>query len=264
LGAGGLARSAQTWRGARGMSPGPSTAAAIIIGNEVLSAKVQDENGPLIIRRLHEVGVALKWVSVVPDEVDAIVDAVAHARRAARWVVTSGGIGPTHDDVTVRAVSLALGRPVVRMPELVAQVHKHYGPDAPAEALRLADAPQGAQLLQREGIWYPVLSCDGVFMLPGVPQLFRVQLEVVLSRLEGQPVELRVLYLGVGETAIAQVLDRVAAENPEVAIGSYPNFDEAIAHRVKLTIEHPSAEPVHRVLERLRRELPAGAILRES
>jgi molybdenum cofactor synthesis domain-containing protein len=239
-------------------------AAAVIIGNEVLSAKVEEQNGALLVRRLKERGVPLRWMAVVPDEVDAIVGAVSHARGVARYIFTSGGIGPTHDDVTVRAVALALGRPVVRLPELEALVFKHYGARAPAEAMRLAEAPEGATLLCQEGIWYPVIACEGVFLLPGVPQLFRVQLESVLPRIEGEPVRLRTLYLDVGETEIAQVLDRVALENAEVAIGSYPTFDKAMDYRVKLTVEHASAERVDRVVDRLRRELPAGHVLREE
>src|SRR5512143_3282871 len=97
----------------------PTGAAASIIGHEVLTAKVVDANGPHLIRRLREVGVPLRSLEVVPDEVDAIVDAVARARGKARHVFTSGGIGPTHDDVTVRAVALALGRRVVRLQEMV-------------------------------------------------------------------------------------------------------------------------------------------------
>src|SRR5262245_1197773 len=143
-------------------------AAAIIIGNEVLSAKVEDVNGPHLVRRLREHGIPLRAIFVVPDEVEAIVGAVVNARAIARWIITSGGIGPTHDDVTVRAVALAMGRRVVRSPEMEALVRAHYGDEATAEAMRLADAPEGSTLLAQEGIWYPVLHCDGVFMLPGV------------------------------------------------------------------------------------------------
>src|SRR5262245_61383684 len=143
-------------------------AAAVIIGNEVLSAKVQDLNGTHLIARLRDRGIELRWMATIPDEVDAIVGAVSHARSIARYVFTSGGIGPTHDDVTVRAVALALGRRVVRLPEMEALVRAHYGDEATAEAMRLADAPEGSTLLAQEGIWYPVLHCDGVFMLPGV------------------------------------------------------------------------------------------------
>jgi molybdenum cofactor synthesis domain-containing protein len=242
----------------------PSGAAAIVIGNEVLSAKVEDQNGTLLIKRLKARGVPLKWMAIVPDEVDAIVDAVNHAREVAAHVFTSGGIGPTHDDVTVRSVALALGRPVERVPELLALVEKHYGPHAPAEALRLADAPRGAELLKREGAWYPVLACEGVYMLPGVPQLFKIQLETVLERLPGEPLTLRCLYLQTGEAEIAQALDRIARDHPHVSIGSYPNFDKAIPHRVKLTVEHAEPGPVEQVIERLRRELPQGSILREE
>ncbi len=84
--------------------------AAVIIGNEVLSAKVTEQNGAHLIQRLRQRGIPMRLVIVVPDEIDLIVDAVARARQIARWVITSGGIGPTHDDVTVRAVSMALGR----------------------------------------------------------------------------------------------------------------------------------------------------------
>ena len=237
-------------------------AAAVVIGNEVLTAKVQDLNGALLIRRLRERGIPLHSLTIVPDEVDAIVEAVSRARLAARHVFTSGGIGPTHDDVTVRAVSLALGRSVVRVPELEKLVRHHYGERATAEAMRLAEAPEGAELLYRDGAWYPVLSCMGIYMLPGVPQLFKLQLETGLARLPGHPVHLRCLYLSSGEAEIARVLDRVALEMPEVAIGSYPQFDKSLDYSVKITVEHPEAGPVETALGRLRKDLPEGSILR--
>ena len=237
-------------------------AAAVIIGNEVLSAKVQDQNGPLLIRRLRDHGIPLRSVSVVPDEVDAIVDAVARARLQAPHVFTSGGIGPTHDDVTVRAVALALGRPVVRLPEMERLIREHFGARLTPEALRLADAPEGAELWALKGNWMPVLTCAGVYLLPGVPQLFALQLETVLSRLERTPVHLRCLYLSAGESEIAQVLDRVALSMPQVAIGSYPNFDRGLDYSVKLTLEAEEAAPVEGALAWLQRELPPGCIVR--
>lgn len=240
----------------------PASAAAVIIGNEVLTAKVRDLNGAHLIGRLRERGVALRWMAIVPDEIDAIVEAVAHGRSVATYVFTSGGIGPTHDDVTVRAVALVLGRAVVRIPELEALIRRHStGPVSP-EALRLAEAPAGTELLWREGTWYPVLHCDGVYLLPGVPQLFKVQLEAVLPRLEGTPMRVRSLYLCLGEPEIAGVLDRVAISAPDVAIGSYPEFDRDAGYRVKVTVENPELESVDAVVAKLRAELPEGAILR--
>lgn len=238
-------------------------AAAVIIGNEVLTAKVVDANGPLLIRRLREVGIPLRSVEIIPDDVDIIVEAVARARARAPYVFTSGGIGPTHDDVTVRAVALALGRQVVRLPEMVELVRKRSENLTP-EALRLADAPEGAVLLAQEGTWFPVLTVDNIFLLPGVPQLFKLQLETVLARLRGTPVHLCNLYLRLGESAIAAVLDRVALDMPHVAIGSYPVFDATLDYRVKVTVEAAEVTPVEQAVARIRGGLPADAILRQE
>ncbi|AKJ03201.1 molybdenum cofactor synthesis domain-containing protein [Archangium gephyra] len=240
----------------------PTGAAAVIIGNEVLTAKVVDANGPHLIKRLREVGIPLRTLEIVPDEVDLIVEAVARARLRAKYVFTSGGIGPTHDDVTVRAVALAMGRKVVRLPEMVALI-REKAVDAPtAEAMRLADAPEGAVLLAQPGSWYPVLTVEDVFMLPGVPQLFRTQLEAVLAQLRGTPMHLRVLYLNLGESAVAAVLDRVALDMPHVAIGSYPMFDRSLDYAVKVTVESVEPDAVEQALARLQTGLPAGSVVR--
>jgi len=238
------------------------SAAAVIIGNEVLTAKVQDLNGPLLARRLRDRGIPLRGMTIVPDEIDAIVEAVAHSRSIASHVFTSGGIGPTHDDVTVRGVALALGRRVVRLERLERMVRAHYGEAMAPEALRLAEAPEGTELLWRQGIWYPILHCEGVYLLPGVPQLFQHQLEVVLARMEGAPPKLRTLYLSLEEAVIAHVLDRVALQLPQVAIGSYPEFDRSAGYRVKVTVESTQLALVDEVVGRLKRELPAGGVLR--
>src|SRR5215813_736460 len=208
-------------------------AAAIIIGNEVLSAKVEDVNGPCLVARLREHGMPLRAIFVVPDEVEAIVGAVVNARAAARWIITSGGIGPTHDDVTVRAVALALGREVVRLPKIVELLSRGHQESLPAEALRLAEAPEGTELLAPEGTVYPVLA-----------------------------VHVRSLYLSRGEAEIAAALDRVALGMPDVGIGSYPAVTSGADHRVRVTVEAAEPERVELVVARLRSELPEGAVLR--
>jgi len=240
----------------------PMGAAAVIIGNEVLTAKVVDANGPHLIQRLREVGIPLRSLEIVPDEVDFIVEAVSRARRRAKYVFTSGGIGPTHDDVTVRAVALAMGRGVVRLPEMVELIRQRGPERMTPEVMRLADAPAGAVLLPQSGSWLPVLTVEDVFLLPGVPQLFRTQLETVLGRLSGTPVHLRMLYLNVSESAVAGVLDRVALDMPHVAIGSYPMFDPALDYAVKVTVESVDKAEVEEAFARLLEGLPEGALVR--
>jgi molybdenum cofactor synthesis domain-containing protein len=238
--------------------------AALVIGNEVLTAKVVEENGAHLVKRMRERALPLKAVMTVPDEVDAIVEAVELLRRRAHWLVTSGGVGPTHDDVTVRSVALALGRKVVRLPRMEALVREHYGEHASAEAMRLAEAPEGAELWDIPGHWYPVLTCERVFMLPGVPMLFKAQLEVVLQKLPLGKVAITCLYLNAGESEIAKTLDAVALAMPDVAIGSYPTFDPAAGYRVKITVEHAEAARVSDAVKRLEGTLPAGSILRRE
>lgn len=237
---------------------------AVIIGNEVLTAKVTEANAAQLIRRFRERGVELVSVHFVRDEVDEIVEQLVACRRRARFVVTSGGVGPTHDDVTVRAVALALRREVVRLPEMEARIRSFFeqrGP-MPPESLRMAEAPAGSRLLPSDDVRFPVLACDGIYMLPGVPQLFRVHLETVLKELPGTPVVLRQLFLDASESEIAAALDAVALSKPHVAIGSYPTWGEA-EYRVKLTVEHVDAREVDAVAESLKSSL-AKFLVREA
>jgi molybdenum cofactor synthesis domain-containing protein len=242
----------------------PFGVAGLVIGNEVLTAKVTEANGAWMIKRLRERGVPLRAVHVVADEVDEIVETLMMARRRARWVVTSGGIGPTHDDVTIRAVALALGRKVVRMPEIETAVRAHYGERLTPQALRLAEAPEGSELVSHPSARYPVVACEGVFMLPGVPELFKLQLESVMPRFEAAPVVLGVLYLCLPEPPIAGVLDSIALAHPEVAIGSYPTFDPDAGYRTKITVEHGHQKCVDEVMGKLEKQLPANAIIRRG
>lgn len=243
----------------------PRAVCAVIIGNEVLTAKVTEANGALLIRRLRERGVELNSVHLVRDEVDEIVEQLHACRRRARYVITSGGVGPTHDDVTVRAVALSLQRPVIRLPEMEERIRGYYGDrPVPAEALRMAEAPAGATLVPSSDPRFPVLECDGIYMLPGVPQLFKVHLEAVLARLPGKPLAYGQLFLSVGEPEIAAALDKIALQRPHVAIGSYPLWGEGLDHKVRLTIEHELEDQVKATMAEIEDALGAAVVVRRE
>jgi molybdenum cofactor synthesis domain-containing protein len=240
------------------------TAVLVVVGSEVLSAQVEDENGPWAARRLRDLGVRLLAIHTVPDRIDDVVDAVDRARRKADWVFTSGGVGPTHDDVTVAAVARALGRRVHRSEDLaraILAMHRehHEGAEPPEAVLRMADVPEGTRLLGDPR--YPTLVAGNVVMLPGVPQFFRFQFDRIAHLLEARPFRLACVFLSADEGSVAPALDRVALAHPAVEIGSYPRFDEA-DHRVKVTLEAKDAARVAAALSALLAELPPETVVR--
>ena len=241
------------------------TAILVVVGSEVLSAKVEDENGPWATRRLRELGVRLLAIETVPDVVDDVVEAVDRARRRADWVVTSGGVGPTHDDVTVAAVARALGRPVARSPalvEIIRAIHRehHQGAEPPEAAFRMADVPEGTRLLGDAR--YPTLVVGNVAMLPGVPQFFRFQFDRISHLLEAPPFQLACVFLAAEEGEIAPILDRIAHAHAGVELGSYPRFDAGADHRVLLTLEAKDGGAVRAALAALLEALPSGSVIR--
>ena len=245
------------------MSAG-ATAAVVIVGSEVLSAKVQDENGPFLARRLHELGVELAAIHVVPDRTDAIVEAMLLERRRVDWLFTAGGVGPTHDDLTLPAVARALGVPVRRNPDLVRILEvmhaRHHGGDSlPDVALRMADLPEGTELLGDPE--FPTLVVSRVVMLPGVPSFLRHQFERVAHLFGGTPFHLVTLFFAWGEDQLAIPLARVAEIHPAVEIGSYPRFDRA-DHRVRVTIEGKDAALVQAGARAILEAVPAVALVR--
>ncbi|HSN91304.1 MAG TPA: molybdopterin-binding protein [Anaeromyxobacteraceae bacterium] len=240
------------------------TAVLLVVGNEVLSAKVEDANGPWLARRLRELGVQLLAIHTLPDEMEEIAATLDRERRRATWVFTSGGVGPTHDDVTVCAVARALGLPISRCAPLAEAIHvlhasRHGGEEAPEAALRMADVPEGTRLVGDAG--FPTLVVENVVMLPGVPQFFRWQFERFAPTLRSTPFWLASVYLSVGETEIAPLLDAIARDRPDVAIGSYPRFDDA-DHRVRVTLESKDRSGVESALGALLAALPPGSVTR--
>jgi molybdenum cofactor synthesis domain-containing protein len=240
-----------------------STAAILVIGNEILSAKVADENGPFLAKALRELGVDLRRIETVPDEVPLIVDALRRCLSQARWVFTSGGIGPTHDDVTIAAIAQAFGRSVVHDERTLSLLRARFGEPLKPALRRLAEMPEGARAEFHEGYLFPVITLENVVILPGVPSLLREGFTRLRDRFRVSPIHSRAIYFNVGEGTLAEHLDATVARFPSVGIGSYPRFDTA-DHRVKVTFDGRDQEQVRAASEFLKARLPRDVIVREE
>ena len=237
------------------------TCALVVIGNEILSGKVRDSNAYFAAHELRALGVALRRIVVVADELDAIAQEVGACARSFEVVLTSGGVGPTHDDVTMAGVAQAFGRPLERHPELEARIRRRAeGRPLPA-SLKMAEVPHGAVLNSGGELGFPTVQVENVFILPGVPQLFEAKLRALAPRLAAAPYFLRTIYLGIGESPIAPHLDACLARFPALMLGSYPTMGDA-EYRVKLTLESKDRAMLAAAFDYLVGLLPAEAIIR--
>lgn len=231
-----------------------STAAILVIGDEILSGKTDESNARLLISELRELGVSLRCISIVPDEVEAVASAVRDMALCANYVFTSGGVGPTHDDVTMLGIARAFGRSIVRHPELEARIRARFGDDVSESRLRMADVPAGSELVSVPDMRWPVVVCQNVYILPGVPELFRQKFAAIRERFRVDPFCAHTIYTLEDEFDIAEGLRKVARTFPQVAIGSYPNFASP-NYRVKLTLESKDAAMLKSALAALLAQL---------
>jgi len=183
-----------------------------MVGNEILTGKIEDTNTRYLARRLFELGIALRQVVVCPDELDIIVRELNHLRAAHDMVFTSGGVGPTHDDITIDAVAAAFGRPVVESPEIAAMIRAHFGDIVTPAHLRMANMPEGAELVRNAKSGWPTVLCENVYILPGVPEIFERKLDALRERLdEGQRFFNQTVYTHCDEGEIAALLTELGS-----------------------------------------------------
>lgn len=211
-----------------------SNAGALVIGGELLSGKVRDENIQPLARALRSLGIRLTAVALVGDDENAIALEVKRLRQSCEVLFTSGGVGPTHDDVSVRGVARGLDRKVILDPTLVNLLQGVYGDRLGEEHLLMAQVPEGAELLRTSDIRWPTVVCDGVWMFPGVPDLFRMKLATIRHYLAGPaPIYGSEILSSAEELTIKQHIDAVVLAFPGVEVGSYPKwFDERFKTRI--------------------------------
>jgi molybdenum cofactor synthesis domain-containing protein len=237
------------------------TAGIVLIGNELLSGKVVDANAAYLCRQFRELGVEVRKVSVIPDEIDVIAREVREFQAAYSWVFTSGGVGPTHDDVTIEGIARGLGVPVVRHPELVARLTDVFRERLNEARLKMAEVPEGAELLAMDSLVVPVLAIANVFVFPGVPEIFRQKFEAIKERFREQPFLLRNVYVRIGEGTLAEHLNAMLDEFPALLCGSYPEFSNP-EYKVRVTLESKEPDYLERALRFLLARLPLEAVVR--
>lgn len=202
------------------------TAAVLIIGNEILSGRTQDVNLNHIARKLASIGVRMAEARVVPDIEGEIIDALNLLRKKYTYVFTTGGIGPTHDDITTDCVAKAFGVEVYEHPEARALLEAHYKPrniELTPARLRMARVPVGTELITNGVSGAPGFRLENVYVMAGIPNIMQAMLETVLPTLRHGPAYISKSVSGfVAESAVAEGLAAVAAKYPQLDIGSYP------------------------------------------
>ena len=200
------------------------TACVLIIGNEILSGRTQDVNLAFLGERLNEAGVRLREARVIADDEAVIVAAVNEARARFDYVFTTGGIGPTHDDITAECVAKAFGVPLIRNPEAVRILEDFYPTGhLNRDRLRMANTPEGASLIENPLSGAPGFRMENVFVMAGVPAVMRAMFEAIAHTLSGgAPLLSRTVVAELGEGLLAAGLRAVQESYPDVEIGSYP------------------------------------------
>jgi molybdenum cofactor synthesis domain-containing protein len=209
------------------LRPKTVTAALLVIGEEILSGRTRDENIGYIAAYLTRVGIALREVRVVADVEDEIIAAVNALRRRFTYVFTTGGIGPTHDDVTTDAMAKAFGVSAEVRDDAVAAMRLQYTEeDLTPARLRMARVPDGATLIHNAVSRAPGYMLDNVIVMAGVPRIMQVMLDEVMPRLvKGRPMLARAVRVDAPEGDVAPPLAALQAAHPEVQMGSYPFFE---------------------------------------
>lgn len=203
------------------------TAALLIIGDEILSGRTQDANLAYLAKWLGVQGIRLREVRVVPDEMETIGEAVKALAGGHDYLFTTGGIGPTHDDITVDAVAAALGRQVIVHPDAQAILAEYYGDKLTDARLRMARTPEGASLIPNPRTKAPGIKVENIFIMAGVPMITQGMLAALDGQLQGgKPVLSRSVGAWTQESAAAATLLAVEKANPGVQIGSYPFWRE--------------------------------------
>lgn len=222
----------------------------LIIGNEILSAQVVDFNLKYMLPKLAKAGYPVDEVRIVRDSLETIVNAIKVLSHQSEFLISTGGIGPTHDDLTLKAYAQAFDSPLQSNPDLVAKLKAHFGGDLKKDKLRHAILPACAELIAGADKTWPLVKVKNCFVLPGLPEAFLKKFPSVLQALPKLPTwHFAAIMVANRETDFAAALAQIQNTYPGVEIGSYPNWHRQ-DYRAKITLKSRDLEAIHQVFSR--------------
>lgn len=205
------------------MTSDTPTCAVLIIGNEILSGRTADANLGYIARRCDEIGLHLAESRIVRDVEEDIIAAINALRARYTYVFTTGGIGPTHDDITIESIAKAFGVPVERNEQVAAELTARYADRMTPAVLKMADFPNGARLIANAVTYAPGCAVGNVFVFAGIPRIMQSMFEATVPLLRvGKPMHSRSIDAYISESTLSIPFEQIQAENPQVELGSYP------------------------------------------
>jgi molybdenum cofactor synthesis domain-containing protein len=237
------------------------TAGIIIIGDEILSGKIQDQNSHFMVKELRLRGVDVRRISVIPDDIQEIATEVKKFSERFDYVFTAGGIGPTHDDVTIEGIAKAFDVKLIFNAALKKLIHKRYGKDLTPEQLKMAEVPEGAVIMKDEAIKFPIIIFRNVYILPGIPEYLEKKFIAIQKFFHDQPILLKKVYLKEYEPEIAPFLNEVVKKFKDVKIGSYPVVGNKDYH-VMVTLESFEENNLNSALNEILQKIPKRKVVK--
>ncbi len=234
-------------------------ACVVVIGNEILSGRTQDVNLAHIAQQLNQWGVRVAEARVIPDVEEVVVATVNAARAGFDYVFTTGGIGPTHDDITADCIAKAFGVPLVVSPEIASGLRRRPAPDdVMANRLRMARIPEGATLIANPTGGPQGFRMENVFVMAGIPSVMQGMLSTLGGEIEGgDVVRSRSVAVYLGESQIASALTEIQARYPDMELGSYP-FYRSERYGTTLVMRGTSATDLASMLEEIENAIIAA------
>ena len=236
------------------------TAGIIIIGNEILSGKVQDLNSSYLCKELRLLGVEVRQIITIPDVREIIAQTAVDFSERYTWVFTSGGIGPTHDDITVASIADGFGEGLIESPKIIEIIKSYHGNNMTDAHRRMAMIPKGAKLIETLEGRPPQLQFKNIFIFPGIPEFLKSRFSNIKESFRTTPIVLKEIYLNADEGKIASMLDSTLDAYPNLMLGSYPRVSGA-DYKVKLTLECRDSAYLQEAFKFLNELLPKEYIL---
>ncbi len=237
------------------------TAGIVIIGNEILSGKVRDDNSFFLASELRSLGVHLERISIIPDDIEAIGKEVVDFSEKYDYVFTSGGVGPTHDDVTMEGIAKGFNVKLVEHQGIKDMLCSRFSESVNSAVLKMANVPEGTEIILNEDIRFPVISFRNIFIFPGIPEYMKNKFSLIRERFRSSEFHLKKLFLNSHESSFAEILNEVVADYKDVDFGSYPVIGKP-DFRVMITVESKLKKSLEYALNDLISRLPEDIIVK--